>query len=469
MNASGQLIESACRTIVERLGHVVPKFYQERVDLGLRHAQAMLKAPSLEGTLANLERLPVEGPAWQSVIKAVTVGETNFFRHREWFAEIETIVLAPLIEERRKRGPKRIDLWSAGCSTGEEPYSLALIIDELLPNRRGWTIRIVGTDINETSLARAREGIYRPWVLREVDAATLSQKFMEIGPGSFQLLPHLRQMVDFKVLNLCEDVYPDPASGFSNFDLIICRNVLIYFTPSDQMAAASRLVRGVAPGGWLAVSPAEATAQWYRPLKVVNRPGAILFRNEAGAAASETKACHPPADKPKSAASVHHSKPKPAVPADRAAIRTAPQKVAEPQEPVPAPQGPLSLARVLADRGEYQQARQLCETHLTAMGPDVDAYLLLATVCLEIGDLPAGLEAARCAAYLDPDSAAAYYMLGTISYRRDARGAARRNMELVVKLLEAQPADSHVARYFNATAGELRASALGYLGEPVVA
>lgn len=110
MNASGQLIESACRTIVERLGHVVPKFYQERVDLGLRHAQAMLKAPSLEGTLANLERLPVEGPAWQSVIKAVTVGETNFFRHREWFAEIETIVLAPLIEERRKRGPKRIDL-----------------------------------------------------------------------------------------------------------------------------------------------------------------------------------------------------------------------------------------------------------------------------------------------------------------------------------------------------------------------
>jgi chemotaxis protein methyltransferase CheR len=464
MSTPEPILEATCRAVEARLGHVVPKFYVERAEHGLQRAQAVLKAPSLEATLARLESLPIGSPAWQSLIEAITVGETNFFRHREWFAEIKNTILVPLIEERRKRGLKRIDLWSAAASTGEEAYTLAILIDELLPDRRDWTIRIVASDINEAALATAREGIYRPWVLREVDPAVRAKEFTEIRPSCFQLSSRLRQMVEFKRLNLCADLYPDPATGFENFDLIICRNVLIYFTPAEQLAVASRLARSLAPGGWLAVSPAEATAQWYKPLQVVNSLGAIFFRNVAGEAAK-------PKTARKVAAEWRHrgAKPKPAAPANRAPAPAAPHQAAEPEAAPPVTGEALSLARVMADRGDYQNARQLCEAYVAAAGPDFDAYLLLATVCLESGDLRAGFEHARRAAYLDSESAAACYMLGTISYRQGAREVARRNMELVVKLLEAQPADAPVAQYFNATAGELRASARGYLGEPIVA
>ena len=361
MNAPDRLTAAVCRVIETKLGHVVPHFYQERVDQGLREAQAILSARSPEAALAQLDRLPIDRPAWQAVIRSVTVGETNFMRHQEWFAEIKNLILRPLIENRQKHGPKRINLWSAACSTGEEPYTLALLIDELLPDRSGWTIRILGTDINEASLTRAREGIYRPWALREMASCLLAHNFSKVGPDRFQLSSRLRQMVDFKMLNLCTDAYPDAAKDFADFDLIICRNVLIYFTPAEQLAVTARLVRSLASSGWIAVSPAEATAQWYKPLKVVNRPGAIFFHDDADTAARNPR----PHRQSK-------AKPKP----DMLVNWTEPATVSPTRKMEPPVEGVLSRAHGHADRGEYQEARQLCEAHLAASGSDIDAYLL---------------------------------------------------------------------------------------------
>jgi chemotaxis protein methyltransferase CheR len=459
------LTRSANRLIQSRTGLVIPKLYQERVEAGLRRAQAALGAPSMAATLAVMEGLPCDSPAWQAAIATTTVGETNFLRHREWFAEIESTVLAPLIEARGRLGPRRIALWSAGCSTGEEAYSLAMIVDRLLRDRSGWAVRIIGTDINAAALARAREGIYHAWAVREVDAPTLARSFVEIERGRYRLSPPLQQMVEFRTLNLCDGSFPDAASGIAGFDLIICRNVLIYFSEAHQSATAGRLVRSLAPGGWLAVAPAEASAEWYRPLTVVNRPGAILFRNAPDASADSERARRAPMARRsaprKSAASGRRP-----VPPDAATVTpvAAAASIGE------APNGDtLSRARALADRGEHAQARLGCEQAIAANALDLEAHLLLAMICLEAGDVQAALEGARCAAYLDPDSPAAHYTLGTVLHRLGEHDAARRKMATVLRLLQMQPVDGKTGRHFDATAAMLREGALGYLAGSDVA
>jgi hypothetical protein len=127
----------------------------------------------------------------------------------------------------------------------------------------------------------------------------------------------------------------------------------------------------------------------------------------------------------------------------------------------------LSRARDLADCGRHADARLGCESFIAAHGLDFDAHLLLATVCLDMDDLPAAREAARCATYLDPDSAAAHYLLGSILYRLGSRDAAQRKMAVVMRLLQMLPEDANVARHFDATAGALRESARGYLTNSV--
>lgn len=486
MSEPDALLTEASRIIAERIGHVVPNLYAERVAEGVRRAQATLRAHTPEHALAQLGGLPVECPAWQGLIQAITIGETNFLRHREWFLEVTTRVLEPLIAQRRRHGPKRIDLWSAGCSTGEEAYTLAMIVNRLLADEDDFTVRIVATDINAAALQHARAATYRRWSMRELDPIVVARDFSQARHSHYRLSSRLSEMVDFSLLNLCSDAYPDAVRGFSHFDLIICRNVLIYFGSKDQLAIASRLARSLAPGGWLAVSPAEATAEWYKPLRMVNGAAAILFHNSA---AGEPKRKSAP---PKMTARAHAtasaglktsfgtsqqclktdaklrtpaSSPAPSTttpPTSAAAARSS-----SPAAPASQPRGRdlVNHARGLADRGAYAEARQACERHLADSGPDFGAYLLLATVSLESGELNGAFDAARCAAYLEPDSAAAHYMLGTIHHRMGSLQLASRKMAVVMQLLQLLPEEERVSEHFNATVGELRASAGAYLSD----
>jgi len=467
------ILARACSTITGRIGHVIPNLYAERVLDGVRHAQAVLGVASPDSALTRLMALPIESPAWQALIQSITIGETNFLRHREWFAEITSKILEPLIADRLRRGPRRIDLWSAGCSTGEEAYTLALIVNRLVPDGEDLTVRIIGTDINEASLHRAREAVYRRWSVRELDPIVIGTAFAPHRGGNVQLLPHLRRMVDFKVLNLCSDDYPSTERSYFGFDLIICRNVLIYLRNEDQLAVASRLTRSLAPGGWLAVSPAEATADWYRPLRLVNSASAILFHN-APAAAHKAKPAKRNAETAAPAPGFSPSAAAASLRAKAGAMRRPAATISRPLPAAPAKLEPVNTcpidhARGLADRGAYAEARQACEKHIAHAGPHFGAYLLLATVSLEAGELDGAFEAARCAAYLDPDSPAAHYVLATIHHRMGAPELASRKMAVVVKLLQALADENQVSEHFSATVGELRASASAYLSERIVA
>ena len=236
---------------------------------------AVTSPPSLDA----LRGLAVDAPLWQAVVDALTVGETNFFRQPGWFAQLEAQILRPVIERRRRNGPKRLRIWSAGCASGEETYSLAILVQRLLGKEDGWDVSIVGTDLSVTFLGDARRAVYREWSLRDVDYATRLQHFTRLESGRFELIAATRERVSFAPLNLADEkaAWTDPR--LTDLDLILCRNVLMYLAPERQRAVAQRLIGCLAPDGWLATAPAEATAEWFRPLTPVNVPSAVLFRH----------------------------------------------------------------------------------------------------------------------------------------------------------------------------------------------
>jgi chemotaxis protein methyltransferase CheR len=249
-----------------------------RVDSAL---MALTPAGGAAATLDALSTLAINAPLWQAVINALTVGETNFFRQPGWFAQLEGQILRPAIERRRENGPKDLRIWSAGCASGEEAYSLAMIVMRLLPRTDDWQISIVGTDVSDASLATAQRAVYREWSLRDVDASVRQQHFHKLASGRFELQATTRAMVTFEPLNLAAAEAWD--ARLTGFDLIVCRNVLMYFAPERQRAIAQRLVERLAPDGWLATAPAEATAEWFQPLTPVNVPSAVLFRHASAA------------------------------------------------------------------------------------------------------------------------------------------------------------------------------------------
>lgn len=290
----------------ERLGMAPSALVDARVDSALL---ALTSAGAADATLDTLSTLALDAPRWQAVVEALTVGETNFFRQPGWFAQLAAQILRPVIDRRRLHGPKRLRIWSAGCATGEEAYSLAIMVTQLLPRADDWEISIIGTDISAAFLAAAQRAVYREWSLRDVDATVRAQHFRKLDSGRFELLETTRAMVRFESLNLAAPEAWD--AKLTGFDLIVCRNVLMYFALERQREIAQRLIARLAPDGWLATAPAEATAEWFRPLIPLSVPSAVLFHHA------------PPPASPPTASSAPAAPAKRSEPSDTATVKPA--------------------------------------------------------------------------------------------------------------------------------------------------
>ena len=186
----------------------------------------------------------------QKLLQHLTVGETYFFRYRAHFEALRQLVGGEL-------AGKPLRIWSAGCSTGEEPYSLAMTIMEALPDWRKRDIRILATDINNRSLQRAREGVYRPWSLRAMEPRYLERYFNRVG-DSYLIRDEVKQLVEFSHLNLQTTAFPQPNGPFRELDVIFCRNVTIYFTLATTRQIIDKFAATLAPGGHLFLGHAEA-------------------------------------------------------------------------------------------------------------------------------------------------------------------------------------------------------------------
>jgi chemotaxis protein methyltransferase CheR len=208
----------------------------------------------------------------------LTIGETFFFRDMMAFEAIGSTIIPQLIESKKEPN-KTLKVWSAGCSSGEEPHSIAVLLKRNFRVGPELSMRILGTDINQESLKKAQKGVYKEWSFRGAPDWLKRDYFSKIGSG-YHLNPLIRAMVDFRRLNLVSCDYTSILNEFGTFDLILCRNTLMYFTPLTRNAILENILLWLNEGGWLILSPSEVPHIVHRKLQLVTFPGAIFFRKQ---------------------------------------------------------------------------------------------------------------------------------------------------------------------------------------------
>ena len=435
-----------------RLGLAFPEARQTDLERGLLRACRSSQLSMPEPYVAWLATLSDQSHEWRRLASHLTVGETYFLRDPALFEALEHQILPSLIAARRAQGTLHLRLWSAGCATGEEAYSLAFLLDRLLPDRSRWALTILATDINLEALHVAQQGVYRQWSFRNTPEWVRTRYFHHGDGETFEVAPAVRQTVVFAPLNLNDGSYPSVVTNTVAMDLIVCRNVLMYFTPQAQRATVARLGEALVTGGWLVVSPAEASAELLRPLVPVQCSGAILYHKESPGS--------PPAFSPERSAVTSSLASREATPAE-------PDQAARPAEALekarPNAASLLQRARDLADQGQLDDARRLCECSLERDQLDPDAHVLMAAICQERGEVGTAIEALRRAIYLDPDSAPAHFLLGSLLLRQGELRRGQRSMETVVGLLSARPRDEVVPGTDGLSAGPLLEMARAYL------
>lgn len=414
----------------------------------------------------------------ENLIASLTIGESYFFRNEPHFHALEHHVLPELLD--RRRGTKRLRIWSAGCSSGEEPYSLAMLLDRLVPDLASWDVTIVGTDINRAALRRAEEGVYRSWSLRRIRDSARPRYFAARGEEEWELDRVIRRMVTFRYLNLVDDIYPSLFTNIHALDLVLCRNVLIYFGDSAVQTVTEKLGASVADGGWLILGQAELARVRLRGFTPRSFPGALLYRRELGSEDHATVRHTPPP--PSAVAQLPRRAPVPSPPSSTtksavvappatetgvsslygveiesgsdldAATRELERKATEdPQDPGP----PYLLAKLLADRLDVVAAERWIHEALHRDNLFAPAYYLAGLLAEEEGHIDDAVSALRRCIYAAPSWPLGHFALARCFLRVGRKDRAAVCLGNVVRLLQDSDAEECVFEGDGLTAGRL--------------
>ena len=235
----------------------------------------LIQQAGLKGLPDLVARLDADRVLAKKVMEAMTVNETFFFRDRAPFEGFRQAILPELLKARART--RKIRLWSAACSTGQEPYSLAMILDEEARGLAGWSVDIVATDIAESVLKRAREGLYSHFeAQRGVPMSHLVRYFTK-RKDQWAINQSIKARVDFRQQNLMADF-----SQLGVFDVIFCRNVLIYFAPEQKRDVLARLARALAPDGFLVLGAAESVIGYSTEFRPHGENRVVLTRRAIG-------------------------------------------------------------------------------------------------------------------------------------------------------------------------------------------
>jgi chemotaxis protein methyltransferase CheR len=286
LNMNDELFSRFKNLIHERIGF---KYNDARRDTLYRALSKGCKHEgysSLEQYYAALQAHPDHSPIWEELIKSLTICETYFFRDPDQIDVLRHNILPDLVARRWNERTLRI--WSAGCSTGEEPYTLAILLRQVIPDIDRWKISILGTDINKNALHLAAQAKYRDWSFRQSDENLIQHYFTKVG-NDYGLNPAIKEMVKFEYLNITENSYPSVNNGTNQIDLILCRNVTIYLSELAIQQAANRFYQSLSPGGWLVVGPSETNDQIYRQFHVMRFEKAIVYQKLDNASRNETQ------------------------------------------------------------------------------------------------------------------------------------------------------------------------------------
>lgn len=419
---------------------------------------------------------PLKDEQIKALALHLSIGETYFFRDQTLFRTLKELLLPRLIEA--KKASRRLSIWSAACCGGEEPYSVAILLHQLLPDLANWNLKIIGTDINEHFLDRARSGLYKEWSFRGISEEIKKKYFKKTKAGEYLILPEIKKMVQFHYVNLGDQLYPSFDNGLYEMDLIFCCNVLIYFSPSQITKVVSRLAETLSVDGFLAVNAIEAPfvheAEGKTLLTPVRLGGSTFYKR--GEPLLETVA--PPSlvpfilpgsclskVKPESAAMPILQKLPPSQPVPKPAafkpewpvlfntrqydllIKQLEEKLQQELQPEKLQlrmEEMIFLIRAYANQKKNQEAMEWCLRALECDKLKPELYFLQAVLLQEGGDISAAIQSLKRALFLDSHFIIAHVTLGNLYQQLDNLAEANRSFRHALEILSEQPADSIV-------------------------
>jgi chemotaxis protein methyltransferase CheR len=274
---SETLMLQVSQYLARNLGWHFPRERWRDLERGLKEIARNRHFETVDGCIDWLISMGPEKDRIEALAVQFTVGETYFHREIQSIQALQQHVLPELIRSRQGQD-QRLSIWSAGCCTGEEPYSIAMLLDRMIPDLDRWNIKIVGTDINPSFLEKARAGIYSQWSFRGAPPGIKDSYFCKGQDHRLEILPRIKRMVRLEQLNLAEESSPLLLTELSGVDLILCRNVLIYFSPETAASVLTGFHRSLSPSGWLVVSQTETSLLDPQRFATINFPGAVLFK-----------------------------------------------------------------------------------------------------------------------------------------------------------------------------------------------
>jgi chemotaxis protein methyltransferase CheR len=487
--------------VLEKTGLYYPPEKRRDLEKGLAAAATEKYSGNTRQFITSLTEQTLTTEQYQLLVKHLTIGETYFFREP---GTLNLLIsrLKPEIDKRRKTD-RTFKLWSAGCCSGEELYSMAILLSQTVPDIANWKISLIGTDINDEFISRAKEGIYQDWSFRGVQPEIQNNYFNRLENGSFQIQEQMRNLTNFFYLNLFENSYPSPINGISNLDTIICRNVLMYFNDEGRRHILERFSSSLKDGGFLVVSLTELS---YIPPDLfdqINENNVFLYRKRPAEHRRKTGTQAIDKKSPKKIPDLVNHSPSPNTGTDisdaptivNAKIYSISKFTSQLQRAIEAkenafPETSLQLLKELLENsilwnsgsdeekestyyhlatllfasGRLQEARKLLERAITEIKLSSTLYFTYANVLSALGLYEKALNTLKKCIYLDHESIAAHYFAALTCKKLQRQSEYKRYLKVTAKLLSPINNETPVSGIPGSSAGELKKTIIAFLG-----
>lgn len=450
------LMESFCQFLLDKMGLHFPQDSWKELEKKLEPISKAFGFKSAKPCLEWLMSTPFTQKNLNILAAHLTIGETYFFRDERLFQILKKRILPDLIHSHQQS--KQLRIWSAACCTGEEPYSIAILLNQILPDP-SWSIHILGTDINVQFLHHAEKGQYKPWSFRATPDVIKKTYFTPEQSERLTLVPKIRNMVKFRYLNLIEGNYPSASEDIQAMDLIICNNVLIYFSLPFIQKVIHHLVNTLNEGGWLCVTPIEVPYIMDSRLTTIKVDEMTLFKKTPQI--KTTPAFIPSASPPPSAKSSFIPIPSPPFPSPPLSPKKSTyenawaayqqenyQETCEllerkfKQQAFLNDQENILLIKAYLYLRKLDLAEQWCEKILKQNKLDPFLYYLRAQIFQELNHFSEATKELKRALFLDPNFIVAHFALGNLLLIQGNSKDAIRHFRNVLTLLQKYPLES---------------------------
>ncbi|MEO5971736.1 MAG: CheR family methyltransferase, partial [Bdellovibrionia bacterium] len=410
----------------------------------------------------------IPAPCIDSLVNELTVRETYFYRENHFFEVFEKQILPDFIQLNRG-GKKYLKIWSAGCCTGEEPYSMGIALARTISDIKEWDITLLGTDINSNFLNIAKTGKYSSWSFRDPPPWLKKQYFQAESDGSFQVKQEIKKMVTFFHLNLSESLYPSAVTSTTNVDIIFCRNVFIYFDKNQIRITLEKFYQSLAPGGLLIVGPSETSQSLFSAFTELHYDNVVVYgkdpiykttRGVITPLESSQPALQPflQTTTPDISQVFEKSSTQPWVPISSPTQEEHPYeratKLYDQKDYVAAEQIALDhaancpdvnirilLAKIYANQKKISQALHWCKEAINADKLNAIAHHFNAIILRENGDISGAIQSLERAIYIDKDFIVANFIYATLISKQGRVLEARRCLKTTLALLSKYPDD----------------------------